>query len=245
MSTAAALLIGNEILTGKVQETNLALLARELFRLGVEMRRVVVCQDDVAIIAEDLKRLAADHDYVITSGGIGPTHDDVTMKAVAQCFGVPVVRSEKLAARIRDLVGDRLNEGHLRMANVPEGSSLIETDGVPWPSVLLHNVFVFPGLPRVFEMKLPLLEQHIERSPPFRSQAVYTLCRETDIATTLDQLVLDHPEVSIGSYPVTDQRYTVRVTFDGKDSAAIDRAVEALHQALPADKIVEATVAEG
>jgi molybdenum cofactor synthesis domain-containing protein len=174
-TTAAGLLIGNELLTGKVQETNLALLARELFVLGVELSRVVVCRDDIDTIASDLRLLSDAHDYVITSGGVGPTHDDVTMKAVARCFGVAIHRSPELAERIRELVGDRCSESHLRMADVPVGSILLQSSEVPWPTVRVANVFVFPGLPKIFRMKLPLLREHIEASAPFHSQAVYTL----------------------------------------------------------------------
>ena len=245
MTTAAALVIGNELLTGKVHESNLPLLARELFELGVELRKVIFCQDDIDAIANDLRELSTSHDYVITSGGVGPTHDDVTMKAVAKCFGRPVIRSEELAQRIRDLVGARCSEGHLRMADVPDGSQLIQSDEVPWPTVLIGNVFVFPGLPRIFEVKLPLLREHITASTPFVSRAVYTLCRETDLAELLDRLVEEHPAVSIGSYPVMGEAYTTRLTFDGKDAAAIEAAAAALKDSLPTDKIVDAQIAVG
>jgi molybdenum cofactor synthesis domain-containing protein len=238
MPTAAALIIGNEILTGKVQETNVALLARELFALGVDFRRVVVCRDDVGVIAEDLDHLRRTHDWVITSGGVGPTHDDVTLQGVARAFGRALVRSPELESLIRDWVGERLEESHLRMAVIPEGADLVTGNEVAWPVILMENVFVMPGLPKVFRLKLPALCQRIGASPPFLSRAVYTLCRETELAPLLDRLVAEHAAVEIGSYPVTDQDYRVRLTFDGKDAAAIDRAVAALLAALPAEKIV-------
>lgn len=237
--TAAALVIGNEILTGKVQETNVRLLAQELFGLGVELERIVICRDDVETIATDLEQLRTAHDWVITSGGVGPTHDDVTLKAVAQCFGRPIVRSEALAERIRELVGERVSEGHLRMADVPEGAELLVSEEVPWPTVLVENVFVMPGLPRIFELKLPVLRERIGSHAPFLSRAVYTRCRETELAQLLDRLVDEHREVSIGSYPVLGEEYRVRITFDGRDQALIDRAVAALIADLPADCIVE------
>lgn len=243
--TAAALVIGNEILTGKIQETNVALLARELFAMGIELSRVVVCQDDIDTIAEDLEALRGRHDYVITSGGVGPTHDDVTLKAVARCFGRPMVRSPALEARIRELVTEEVTEGHLRMANVPQGARLINTDQVRWPTVVMENVFILPGLPKIFEMKLPVLREHLDASEPFRSKAVYTLCRETDLAGLLDRLAADHLEVSIGSYPVLgDYAYNVRLTFDSQNEVAIERAIEALLAALPSEMIVPNDVAE-
>jgi molybdenum cofactor synthesis domain-containing protein len=238
MPTVAALVIGNEILTGKVQETNVNPLARELFARGVDLRRVVMCRDDVACIAHELDELRRSHDWVITSGGVGPTHDDVTLEAVARAFGRRLVRSSQLEDMIRGLVGERLDEGHLRMAVVPEGADLVTSPGVTWPVVLVDNVFVMPGLPKVFRLELPAVCERIGAATPFLSRAVFTLCRETEIASLLDRLVAEHTTVDIGSYPVTDEDYRVRLTFDGIDAEAIDRAVEALLAALPVDKIV-------
>ena len=237
-ATAAALVIGNEILTGKVQETNVTLLARELFSMGVELQRVVVCRDDVAVIAEELELLRRRHDWVITSGGVGPTHDDVTIAAVARCFGRRVLRSPELEAKIRQLVGARLKPAHLLMADVPEDSELLMSDDAPWPTILVENVFVMPGLPRIFEAKLPSLRSRIGVSQPFLSRAVYTVCRETDIAELLRRIADTHHEVTIGSYPVIGEPYSVRLTFDGKDGEAIDRAVGELLAEIPPEKIV-------
>ena len=243
--TAAALIIGNEILTGKIQEANVALLARELFALGIELRRVVVCQDDVATIAEDLETLRSRHDYVVTSGGVGPTHDDVTLKAVARCFGCPIVRSRELESMIRELVREEVSDGHLRMADIPEGASLVHTPDVRWPTVVMDNVYILPGVPKIFAMKLPVLRQQLQASEPFLSRAVYTLCRETDLAALLDRLSAEHAGVNIGSYPVIgDYPYRVRLTFDSQDASAIERAVEALLGSLPEEMIVPSTVAE-
>lgn len=236
--TAAALIIGNEILSGKIQETNLALLAQELFALGVSLRRVVVCPDEVDTIVEDLVHLRTHHDYVITSGGVGPTHDDVTLLAVAQSFGRPLVRSPEMEELIRSFVGGDLTRGHLRMANVPEGAELLCDDEVRWPTILVDNVFVMPGLPKVFRMKIPVLRRYLAGHPPFLSRSVYTLCHETELAELLDRLDAEHERVSIGSYPVTGQAYKVKLTFDGSDARAIDRCAEALLAELPLDKVV-------
>ncbi|MEM1247226.1 MAG: competence/damage-inducible protein A [Acidobacteriota bacterium] len=242
--TAAALIIGNEILTGKIQESNVSVLAKELFTLGIELSRVVVCQDDIATIADDLDFLRSRHDYVITSGGVGPTHDDVTLKAVARAFETEIVRSPELEARIRELVTEEVTEGHLRMADVPDGARLVNTDQVRWPTVVMDNVFILPGVPKIFAMKLPVLRAHLEASDPFRSRAVYTLCRETDLASLLDRLAAEHRGVDIGSYPVFgDYAYSVRLTFDSKDQVAIDQAVDALLAELPSEMIVPEDVA--
>ena len=238
MPTAGALIIGNEILSGKVEEANLSLLARELFDLGIELQRVVVCPDDVADIATDIRRLRHRFDYLITSGGVGPTHDDVTLKAVAEAFERRLVRSPELVAKIREMVGDRCTEGHLRMADVPEGAELVSTPDVPWPSVVMENVYVLPGVPRIFRMKLPMLRDRLAAGRRFYCRAVYTSCRETDIAELLDRVVDAHEEVDIGSYPVMDGDYRVKLTVDSRSRGAADRALEALVEALPAGAVV-------
>ena len=238
MPTAAALIIGNEILTGKVEEANLTLLARELFGLGIELRRVVVCPDDIDGIAADIQRLKNRFDYVITSGGVGPTHDDVTLKAVADAFDRPLVRSPELVTKIREMVGERCTEGHLRMADVPKGADLVSTPEVPWPSVVMGNVYVLPGVPRIFRMKLPLLRDRLAAGRRFYSRAVYTRCHEADIAEMLDLVVAAHGEVEIGSYPVMDGDYRVKLTVDSRSRSAADLAVAALVEALPSDAVV-------
>ena len=197
---------------GKIQETNLVVLAKELFRLGVEMRRVVICQDKIDTIAADLRALSEAHDYVISSGGVGPTHDDVTIKAVAQAFDTQVVRSDELECRIRELVGDRLNDGHLRMADVPHGADLVEAGEFDWPTIRMRNVYVLPGLPGIFRAKIPMLRTNIGATRPFLSKAVFTTLRETDIADLLSTIEDAHPNVDVGSYPVLNEKYRVRVT---------------------------------
>ena len=156
--TAAALIIGNEILSGKIADTNTTFLARALFELGIELRRVVVCPDEVDAIGSDLTELRATHDLVFTSGGVGPTHDDVTIEGVAASFGRPVVRSVAVEKMIRHYYGDRANEAHLRMANMPEGAEMIRSSEAPWPTVVIENVFVLPGVPEIFELKLADLQ---------------------------------------------------------------------------------------
>jgi molybdopterin-biosynthesis enzyme MoeA-like protein len=237
--TAAALVIGNEILTGKVREMNVEVLARELFGLGVELRRVVICPDEVEVIVADLNALRTRHDAVFTSGGVGPTHDDVTIAAVARAFGRPVVRSPELEALLRRHLGARLTERHLRMADLPEGYSLEHAAGAPWPAVVVDNVYVLPGLPEVFRMKLPIIRERFSGDAPFVSRAVYTLCDEGEVAELLESLVAEHREVAIGSYPVWgNDHYRVKLTFDGKDAVRVAAAAAALVAALAPEKIV-------
>ncbi|MCB1036725.1 MAG: competence/damage-inducible protein A [Acidobacteria bacterium] len=233
--TAAALIIGNELLSGKIQETNLKLLAEELFGLGVALRRVVICPDEVEVIAGELNALRCRYDVVFTSGGVGPTHDDVTVEAVAQALGRPVVRFAELEELLVGFFGPRLRARHLRMADLPEGAELVRAREGGWPVVKVDNVYVLPGLPEVFRRKLPILRAVIPGSGAFVNRTLLLHCDEGEVADLLDRLVAAHPGVGIGSYPVWEGReFAVRITFDGKDEAAVERAAEALRSALPA-----------
>ena len=146
-STAAALVIGNELLSGKVEEANVHVLARTLRGLGIELKRVVIILDDVDEIAREVKALAATHDWLFTSGGVGPTHDDVTVEGVAKAFGVAAEENPVLAKMLRDHYKEHCTEGHLRMALVPHGATLESHDDIRWPTIRFQNVWLMPGVP--------------------------------------------------------------------------------------------------
>ncbi len=239
--TAAALVIGNEILTGKIEEKNVAFLAKELFALGVQLRRVIVCPDEIDVIARDLDALRTAHDVVFTSGGIGPTHDDVTLEAVAKALGRRIVRSAEIEAMIRRHFGERTTEQHLRMADVPEGAALVRSGEMPWPTVEIDNVYVFPGVPEVFRLKLPVLRDRLRADAPFFSRAIYTTADEFDIAASLGEVARAHPTVAIGSYLRWNETdYKVKLTFDGSDEAEVDRAFERMRESIEPGKLVRA-----
>jgi molybdenum cofactor synthesis domain-containing protein len=241
--TAAALVIGNELLSGKIQEGNVAFLARSLFDLGIALRRVVICADDEGAIVDDVRALRAGHDAVFTSGGVGPTHDDITVPAIAKAFDRPLVRDPHLATMIRDHFGDATTEGHLRMADLPEGGELLASASIPWPVIRVENVFVMPGVPEIFRLKLALVLPRLERGTPFVTRAIYTRCDEGEIAALLARIEHDHPGVRIGSYPrFRDPDHTVKLTFDGIDLALVTRALRACLEALPPDRIVRAEI---
>jgi len=243
--TAAALIIGNELLTGKIQDANVAVLARELFGLGVALRRVVFCPDEVGIICRDLDALRHDHDYVFTTGGVGPTHDDVTMEAVARAFGQRLVSSPEIEGLLREYFGERCTRRHLRMARVPEETRLVTASTGRWPVVRVGNVFVLPGLPEVFRRKLPVLREHLGGGVPFVSKAVAMRADEGEIAGLLERISDAHPAVAIGSYPRWgDDLVRVVVTFDGRAPEEVDRAMAALIEALPPDQIFDGESAD-
>lgn len=240
--TAAALVIGNEVLTGKVQEANVAVLARTLFQLGIALRRVIVCTDEVGVIAADLNALRASHDFVFTSGGVGPTHDDVTVEGVAAAFGRDVVRSGEVEALLRAHHSQRnigITDAHLRMADIVQGARLIRSAALPWPTLVVENVYVLPGVPEIFRMKLDVLRLELESGESFRSRAVYTRCDEGQIAAALHELALAHPSVLVGSYLAwKEPTYKVKITFDGLDHASVDAATEEFAAGVSEDDLV-------
>ncbi len=237
--TAAALIIGNEILSGKIVDTNTTFLARGLFELGIELRRVVVCPDEIDTISEELSQLRQTHDLVFTSGGVGPTHDDVTIEGVAASFERPVVRSEGVAKMIREYHGDKTTEAHLRMANMPEGAEMIRSSNAPWPTVVIENVFVLPGVPEIFELKFNDLRKRLDDGQEFHSQAVFTLSGEGEIASLLEQIAESFPGVMVGSYVKWKAKdYRTKVTFDGNDPDAVAKAADMLVDELAPDLFV-------
>ena len=237
--TAAALIIGNEILSGKIADTNTAFLARGLFELGIELRRIVVCGDEVNTIRRELNALRSSHDLVFTSGGVGPTHDDVTIEGVASAFDRPVVRSAAVEKVIRHYYGDRATEAHFRMANMPEGGEMLRSAEAPWPTVVIENVYVLPGVPEIFELKFTDLRKRLDQGHAFHSQAVYTQSGEGEIASLLEQIASTFPSVMVGSYVKWQaEDYRTKVTFDGNDPDAITKAADLLVEKLNPDLFV-------
>ena len=241
MRTAAALIIGNELLSGKVAEANLVGLARELRQLGVLLRRAVMILDDLDVIAREVRELSAAHDVVFTSGGVGPTHDDLTIEGVARAFDSRMVTSPEVERLIRRHYAERVNDNHLLMARIPEGARLVSSAAVPWPTVVMRNVWVLPGVPEVFQMKLPHIRGELAGDTPFCSLAVFTRMDEGELKPLLDRVVAAHAAsgVEIGSYPKWhDPEYRTKLTFDGLDEAAVRAARDAFLAALPEGALV-------
>jgi molybdenum cofactor synthesis domain-containing protein len=234
--TAAVLVIGDEILSGKVDEANVASLARALRSLGVLLRRVVIVMDDVDAIVREVEELSKTHDWLFTSGGVGPTHDDVTVEAVAKAFGVRVVSSPEMEAMLRAHYKERCTAGHLRMALIPEGAALEVTAEVAWPTIRLGNTWLLPGIPEVFRMKLPVVVARLSerRGLSFVSHAAYVKMDEGELRPLLDRVVASFPDVSVGSYPKwQDPAYKTKLTFDGRDEARVLAARDTFVAALP------------
>jgi molybdenum cofactor synthesis domain-containing protein len=238
--TAAALIIGNELLSGKIADSNVVVLARALRSLGIVLRRVVMVLDEIDVIANEVRTLASTHDFLFTSGGVGPTHDDVTIDAVARAFDVEAVASLPMVRMLNEYYGDRLLEGHLRMARIPDGASLASGPHMPWPAIIMNNVWVLPGVPEIFQAKMPLVREMIGSDKPFVSLAVYTTLDEGTLKPMLDQVVRDHSDVEIGSYPRWGGNdYRTKLTFDGLDADRVRTARDAFASSLPAESIVK------
>ncbi len=181
--TAGIILIGNEILSGKVADANAAYLCEELRALGVNVRRITVIPDEVELIGKEVSELAQTYDYVFTSGGVGPTHDDVTIEGIARGLGVAVVRHPELAARLKGLYQERLNKARLKMAEVPEGAELLAKD-LYFPAVVIRNIYVLPGIPEIFREKFQAIKERF-RDRPFHLRSIYVRIGEGVLAAYL------------------------------------------------------------
>jgi molybdenum cofactor synthesis domain-containing protein len=229
--TAAIVVIGDEILSGKVEDENARYLVRQLRDLGVSVRRIEVIPDEAGAIVEAVREASQRHGSVFTSGGIGPTHDDLTLAAIATAFDMPLHRHPDLAERIRaaGLAAGAFHERDLRMADVPEGARLLHgdpPDPARWPVIAVRNVFVLPGVPSIFRRKFDSI-RGLFRAGPIYSHAVYSREGEGAIAAALDVVVAEFPEVAIGSYPRMDAAdHRVKITVDGRDAGVVARAAD-------------------
>lgn len=240
--TAALIVVGNEVLSAKVRDENGPWAARRLRELGVRLLAIHVVADRSEEIAAAVNAERARASWVFTSGGVGPTHDDITVAAVASALGRAVVRLAPLEAAVRALhrrhhAGAEPPEVALRMADVPEGTRLL---GDPeYPTLAVENVVMLPGPPRFFrfqfEQVAPLLQ-----GTPFQLATAYLSVREERFATALAEVARAHPAVEIGSYPRFDDgaEYRVRITVESRDPAAVDAALAALLAVLPAEWVL-------
>ena len=237
MTTAAGIIIGDEILSGKVEDRNAGRLIQTLHRVGVELKRLSTIGDDLEVIAEEVNRCRTFHDHVITSGGVGPTHDDRTMEGVALAFSVDLVVHPVLERLVRDHWKDRVNDAALKLAAIPDGAVLISSEDA-FPLVAMDNVHILPGIPELFAKKLARLEREFCGHPALL-HSVYLDADESSFAELLATIEAEHPRVKVGSYPrLTSRGHRVRVTLESRVVTAADAALERLLLKLPADQVV-------
>jgi len=243
-------IIGNEVLTGRIEEKNSAFFVRRFRALGVRLREVCFVEDRVDAIADTLRRLAPAHDQVVTSGGIGPTHDDVTIEAVAAAFDAPVVESPALVSLLERLLGARATPGHLRMARIPEGGELVFGGDVRWPVLKMANVYIFPGVPWLLRSTFEAIESRFACETPLLVGAFAVASEEALICERLDAVAARHGLVEIGSYPRFDGlAWSLRLTLESTSWDAIAAAARdvrrELHDVITAEEPVAPLGAKG
>jgi|SRR5579862_3795362 len=236
--TAAIVVIGNEILSGKVVDSNAAFAAKELRTLGVSLQRIVVIPDDLDAIAGTVRALHSEVDVVFTSGGVGPTHDDITMEGVARGLGRTLVRHTILEEKIREYSGERIDDTRLKMADIPDGAELIFGGELNFPSVQVENIFILPGIPELFRDKFMALASRFKVDPYFL-RVVYTRAVESTLALYLNDTLAAFPLVQVGSYPTLNEPdYQVRVTLESKNQQYVNQAFDHLVAQLPPEMVV-------
>jgi len=237
MPTAGLLVIGNEILSGKIVDTNSPYLASELRQLGVDLERILTIPDIVEIIASETRAMSEAFDFVFTSGGIGPTHDDVTIESIAEAFGRRVVLDQGLYDRMERAKGGPINEAMKKMAMIPEGARTIDAGDLWFPIIVVENVHIFPGIPQLFEKKFRSIRQRFS-GVPVQLKRMYVTQYESEIAEHLNELLHEFPDLMLGSYPrLGEEEYRVMLTLESRDQGYLDRATRCLQDKLPADTI--------
>lgn len=238
--TAAMLVIGDEILSGRTRDANMHHLAGRLTELGIDLKEVRIVSDDRKAIVSATRALSETFDHVFTSGGIGPTHDDITAECIAEAFETPIGIREDARALLQahyDKQGQDLNAARLRMARIPDGAELIENPVSTAPGFKLQNVYVMAGVPSVFQAMVASVLSVLEGGAPLLSTTTRIEAGEGDIAGPLAELSDLHPEVSFGSYPYSKNGvYGANIVIRGTDPSAVDVATKAL-ESIFADSI--------
>lgn len=229
--TACVLVIGNEILSGRTKDSNLAWLAVELNKLGIRLLEARVIPDIEDVIVETVNAVRGRFDYVFTTGGIGPTHDDITAACIARAFGVPLIRNPEAVRRLIAHYGNPadLNEARLRMANTPEGAELIDNPVSKAPGFRIGNVHVMAGVPTIMQAMFDGLRHRLVGGTPVLSRTLSVDVAEGLMATELAAIQAAHADVEIGSYPYMRQgKAGAAIVVRGVAAEALDRAAGAI-----------------
>jgi molybdenum cofactor synthesis domain-containing protein len=229
--TAALLVIGDEILSGRTKDKNIGFIAEYLTAIGIDLKEVRVVPDDEAEIGTALNALRARYTYVFTTGGIGPTHDDITADSVAKAMGVPIYVDPRAVALFRERAPHmELNEARLRMARIPAGAELVENKVSTAPGFMIGNVIVMAGVPSIMQAMLDAVAKRLRTGQKMLSETVLANAREGDIGGPLGEIAKAHTETIIGSYPFFDgQGPNTNIVVRARDPerlAAAKRAVE-------------------
>lgn len=232
--TACVIVIGNEVLSGRTRDANVQMIGSGLAALGVRLREARVVADDPDAIIEAVNACRARYDYVFTTGGIGPTHDDITADCIARAFGTEIERNAEAVRRLENHYGhDDLNAARLKMADIPRGATLIDNPVSQAPGFRLDNVFVLAGVPRIAQAMFDGVKHDLKGGRPVLSRSVAGYLREGDLAEPLGTIQAAFPEVDLGSYPfVRENRIGVSIVARGVDQARVEAAAAAVAQAM-------------
>jgi len=234
--TAGLVVIGDEILSGRTQDRNVAQVAAWLNEQGIRLAEVRIVPDDAGRIGEAVNAMRAAHDYCFTTGGIGPTHDDITVDAIAEALGLGVIVHPEARAILEEYYRDRpggMTDARLRMARVPEGAELIANPSSGAPGVRIGNVFILAGVPHIAASMLGALSGTLEGGRPMVSVIVGARAPESDVADLLRQTEADHPGVAVGSYPFfKDGTYGANFVIRSEDPELAERCGQALEEGL-------------
>ncbi|MDO1584599.1 competence/damage-inducible protein A [Rhizobium oryzicola] len=230
--TAAMLAIGDELLSGRTKDKNIGHLADLLTLSGIDLKEVRIVADEEDAIVEALNALRARYTYVFTSGGIGPTHDDITADAISKAFGLPCVHDAEAMRLLGEMYARRnmeFTEARQRMARMPQGARHIANPVSTAPGFIVENVYVMAGVPQVFQAMVDNVLPELQSGAKMLSRALPCPYGEGDIGTLLGAIQKAHPETSIGSYPKYDgQRFSTELVVRARDQAALDAAAEAI-----------------
>lgn len=244
--TAALVVIGDEILSGRTEDRNVAQVARWLNSQGIRLEEVRIVADEERAIVKAVNSLRQDHDYLFTTGGIGPTHDDITVDSIAAAFGVPVIVHPEARQILHDYYAQRppgLTEARLRMARVPAGAELIPNPTSGAPGVRMGNVYILAGVPNIARAMLEALEGRLEGGRPVVSVTVRAHAAESEVAELLKAVQDEHPGVAIGSYPFyRDGGFGADFVIRSEDEKLANRCADALRRRLKEAKIEIAAV---
>src|SRR5215470_18076806 len=234
--TAGILVIGDEILSGRTKDKNIGFIAEYLTNIGIDLKEVRIVADDETDIVTALNALRGRYTYVFTTGGIGPTHDDITADSVAEAFGVGIDHHPEVVARFKERFKNpgELNEARLRMARIPDGAELIQSATIMAPGFKIDNVIVMAGVPSIMQAMMDIVTPKLKSGVRMLSESVRANAREGDIGGPLRKIANAHPETIIGSYPFLDenQKPNTNLVVRSRDPEKLNAAMSAVKEML-------------
>lgn len=225
--TAAVVIIGNEILSGRTQDANLRYLAKELNAQGIHLREARIIRDHAETIVSTVNALRERYDYLFTTGGIGPTHDDITAESIATALGTRLECNDTAVKVLREYYQDDLNDARKRMAYLPIGATLLDNPMSRAPGFQLANVFVLPGVPRILQAIFEGFRHRLAGGRPMLSRTITAFVLESQVAEGLAAIQRRYPQAELGSYPYArDRRFGSALVVRSEDQAVIERAAQ-------------------